>query len=52
MDILERIVDKTSIIKSESLRQLLFGDLDKIVKKQIKDEKKAKKQQLPLENKI
>lgn len=36
-------MDKTSIIKSESLRQLLFGDLDQIVENEIKNEKKANK---------
>ena len=43
MDILERVVDKTSIIKSSSLRDLLFGDLDDVVKKKIKAEKKQEK---------
>ena len=34
MELLERVVDKTSIIKSESLRQLIFGDLDQVVEKE------------------
>ena len=45
MDILERVVDKTSIIKRDSLRDLLFGDLDDIVKKKIKAEKKEAKKE-------
>ena len=47
MQILERVIDKSSIIKSESLRELLFGDLDqeieKDMKKEAKKEKKAEK---------
>ena len=43
MDLLERVVDKTTIIKSESLRELLFGDLDKVVENEAKAEKKAEK---------
>lgn len=43
MDILERVVDKTSIIKRDSLRDLLFGELDDVVKKKIKAEKKQEK---------
>ena len=39
MDVLERLVDKTSIVKSESLRDLLFGDLDKVVEEEMKQEK-------------
>ena len=49
MQILERVIDKSSIIKSESLRELLFGDLDqeieKDMKKEAKKEKKAEKMQ-------
>jgi len=45
MDILERIVDKTSIIKSESLKELMFGDLDKVIKKDMRRERRAKREQ-------
>ena len=41
MDLLERVVDKTSIIKSESLRDLIFGDLDQVVENEAKAEKIA-----------
>ena len=49
MQILERVIDKSSIIKSESLRELMFGDLDmeieKDMKREAKKEKKAEKMQ-------
>lgn len=45
MDLLERVVDKTSIIKSESLRDLIFGDLDQIVEAEAKAEKEAEKKE-------
>ena len=41
MDLLERVVDKTSIIRSESLRELIFGDLDQMVESEAKAEKEA-----------
>lgn len=33
MQILERVIDKSSIIKSESLRELMFGELDQEIEK-------------------
>ena len=45
MDLLERVVDKTSIIKSESLRNLIFGDLDAVVEKEAKEQAKADKEE-------
>ena len=36
MEVLERVIDKTSILKSESLRELMFGDLDEVIEKEMK----------------
>lgn len=35
MEELERMVDQTSLIKSESKRKLFFPDLDKVVKEEM-----------------
>jgi len=43
MSDLEAMVDKTSIVKSESLRQVLFGDLDAVIAQEMKVAKKKKK---------
>jgi len=40
MEVLERVIDKSSILKSESLRELMFGDLDEVIEKEAKLEKK------------
>jgi hypothetical protein len=45
MEILERVIDKTSILKSDSLRNLMFGDLDEVVEKEMKIEKKKAKKE-------
>ena len=43
MDILERVIDKTSMIKSDSLKELMFGDLDKVIRKDIRKERRDKR---------
>jgi hypothetical protein len=45
MEVLERVIDKTSILKSDSLRNLMFGDLDEVVEKEMKKEKKKAKKE-------
>ena len=43
MDVLERLVDKTSIVQSDSLRNLLFGHLDEEVAREMKQQKKEER---------
>ena len=45
MEVLERVIDKSSILKSESLRELMFGDLDEVIEKEAKLEKKKQKRE-------
>ena len=45
MEVLERVIDKSSILKSDSLRELMFGDLDVVIEKEAKDEKKKLKRE-------
>jgi len=43
MDVLERLVDKTSIVQSDSLRNLLFGHLDEEVEREMKEQKREER---------
>lgn len=47
MAVLEQLVDKTSMVRSESVRKLIFGDLDAEIEQEqaeaAKREKKEKK---------
>ena len=43
MNDLELMIDKTSVVRSDSLRQVLFGDLDAVIAQEMKVAKKKKK---------